>query len=593
MTEILSVDNMRKSDAATIEGGISGKELMYKAGKAIYEAVEWKAPVGIVCGVGNNAGDGYVLARLLSDAGIDCTLILLEDRFSEDGRYYFDKCRDESSINYISYESGYSGISEASMLTDKENCGLPEKKARIEIEYIEKLETLSKFKTLVDCIFGTGYRGEVRGKAREAIEKINVAGAYIVSVDINSGLNGDSGMCGEMVLKAGLDAVNSEKNTDKSYGKKICVKSDITISIGSFKPGHFLNMAKDVMKRKINCDIGIRPIQKPYYLIEEKDIKPFFFERPNFSNKGTYGYTAIIGGSKKYSGAVRLAAMANAATQKQNVSELAYLANAAMRSGAGVVKVGIPNSLYHDLLPLILESTIFPLSDNDGEFVFNEEEINELTKNVKTVAFGMGIGQSDETGKCLEYLLKNYSGTLIVDADGLNMLSKMDRELIRRAKGKLVLTPHIKEFERLSGLSKEEILSSPIKHAEGFALDTGTILLLKGPSTIVTDGVRTYIVDAGCSGMATAGSGDVLSGILSAVCSYLPGINQRDSSVIDFNQRDVSVVNLIEAVAAGAYINGKAGELAQKKYGSISMIAGDTVACIPEVIKKLSCNTLV
>ena len=298
MKDILSVETMRRSDAATISGGISGKELMYRAGKAIYESVEWKAPVGIVCGVGNNAGDGYVLADLLAKAGTECTLILLEDRFSEDGRYYYDRC-------------------------------LKENGDAVSVRYFEDTDDLTGFATVVDCIFGTGFRGEVKGKAREAVEKINNSGAYVVAVDINSGLNGDSGMVGP---------------------GSICVRSDVTVSIGSFKPGHFLNMAKDVMKQKINCDIGIRPIQKPYYLITAENIKPYFTERPNFSNKGTYGYTAIIGGSRKYSGALRLAAMANAA----------------MRSGAGVVKAGLPNSLYHDLLPLILESTVSPLTDNDG-----------------------------------------------------------------------------------------------------------------------------------------------------------------------------------------------------------------------------------
>lgn len=515
MKDILSVETMRRSDAATISGGISGKELMYRAGKAIYESVEWKAPVGIVCGVGNNAGDGYVLADQLAKAGTECTLILLEDRFSEDGRYYYDRCL-------------------------KENGDV------VSVRYFEDTDDLTEFATVVDCIFGTGFRGEVKGKARESVEKINNSGAYVVAVDINSGLNGDSGMVGP---------------------GSICVRSDVTVSIGSFKPGHFLNMAKDVMKRKINCDIGIRPIQKPYYLITAEDIKPYFTERSNFSNKGTYGYTAIIGGSRKYSGALRLAAMANAA----------------MRSGAGVVKAGLPNSLYHDLLPLILESTVSPLTDNDGELVFVEEEIKSLISNVKTVAFGMGIGISPEISKCLEYLLKEYTGTLIVDADGLNVLSKLDRELLRRAKGKVVLTPHIKEFERLTGLSKEEILSNPVKHAEDYALDAGVVLLLKGPSTIVTDGVRTYIVDAGCAGMATAGSGDVLSGILSAVCSFMPEL------ISSVNNKNIPDHTLATAIAA--FINGKAGEFAQQKTNSISMIAGDTVSCIPEVISGLIYNS--
>ena len=527
MKDILSVENMRKSDAATIKGGISGKELMARAGKAIFESVEWKPPVAIVCGVGNNAGDGYVLARLLQENGISCSLILLEERFSEDGKYYYDKC----FTDIMPKTAGENNLKD---------------KGGIEVKLIDELKDLSCYRTVVDCIFGTGFKGEVKGKAKTAIELINASGAYVVAVDINSGLNGDSGMCGN----AGQTQTWDSKLT-ASCAKDFCVRSDITISIGSFKPGHFLNMAKDVMKQKVNCDIGIRPVEKPYRLVEARDFAEYFSNRKNFSNKGTYGYTAIIGGSKKYSGALRLACMANAA----------------MRSGAGVVKVGLPNSLYHDLIPLILESTVFPLSDDDGELVFNEEEFKALISNVKTVAFGMGIGLSDEVSKCLKFLLENFAGTLIVDADGITLLSKMDREILRHSKCKTVLTPHLREFERLTGCPKEEILACPVKMAETYALDTGAVVLLKGPSTIITDGVRTYITDAGCSGMATAGSGDVLSGILSAVCSYIP--------------------DLPLAVAAGAYINGKAGEKAQEKTNPVSMTAGDTSMCIAEVISDI------
>ena len=499
MTGIMSVEDMRNSDAATIAGGVSGRELMARAGKAIFDSVTWKAPVAIVCGVGNNAGDGYVLAGLLYDAGIDCKLILLEERFSEDGKYYFDECA----------------------------------KKKISVCSIDEIVTLSGYGTVVDCIFGTGFRGEVKGKALEAINKINESGAYVVSVDINSGLNGDCGIAAKAEAQA------------KTY---TCVYSDLTISIGTFKPGHFLSLAKDVMKRKINVDIGIKPLKEDIFLLEEKDAAGFFGARPNFSNKGTYGYTALIGGSKRYSGAVRLAGMANAA----------------MRAGAGVVKVALPGALYHDLLPLILESTVFPLSDRDGEAVFNEAELAELVANVKTVAFGMGIGVSEETSKILTYLLKNYKGRLIIDADGLTLLSRMDRSVLKSAVGKVVLTPHLKEFERLTGKPMQEILAAPVDIAREYASETNTIVLLKGPSTIITDGRVTYITDAGCPGMATAGSGDVLSGILSAVCAN---------------------GELVRAVAVGAYINGKAGELAQEKYGAISMVASDTVGCIPEVFK--------
>ena len=502
MIEILSVENMRKSDANTIESGIPGRELMFKAGKAVFESVkEWKSPVAVICGTGNNAGDGYVIADFLTKAGLDCTVFLSEERFSADGKYYYDFLKNSNVKTRV-----WNG------------------------------EELSGFGTIVDCILGTGFKGEVKGKARDLIKEINRSGAFVVAVDINSGINGDSGLPGGFITN----------KDDNGF-----VISDITVSIGSFKPGHFLNMAKDVMKQKINCDIGIKPVDRPFYLAEKEDIKDCFSKRLNFSHKGTYGYTAIIGGSEKYSGAIRLA----------------YLANAAMRSGAGVVKVGLPASLIHDVNPHILESTVFPLSDSAGALVFNKEEIKDLIGNVKTVAIGMGIGISEETEKAVGFLLKNYPGKLIIDADGLTVLSRLDRDLIRKAKGTVILTPHLKEFSRLSGLPMEEIQTSPIISAENYAKDTGVILLLKGTSTIITDGERTFIVDAACPGMATAGSGDVLSGILSAVCAY---INDP-----------------LMAVTAGAYINGKAGETAEKKTNPVSMIASDTVSCIPEVITGL------
>ena len=489
MKEILSVENMRKSDAHTIATEVPSLELMYRAGKAVADSVKWRAPVGIVCGVGNNAGDGYVIALELKNREIDCTLLLLEERFSADGKYYFDKCVE----NDIPYEI----------------C-------------TEELD-LSRFSTLVDCIFGTGFKGEARGLAKSVIEKYNASSAYKVSVDINSGMNGDTGM-GEVIAL-----------------------SDLTCSIGSFKPGHFLNKAKDVIKDTINLDIGIKPIDEPYYLYAPSALP----ERRNFSNKSTYGYVALIGGSKKYSGAIRLAAMANAA----------------MRSGAGVAMLAVPDSISPYIIPNILEATLYPLSDEDGEIVFNESELSALASRVKTIAFGMGIGLSGETERALSYLLNNYKGRLIIDADGLTALLRIGTDILKKASCEVILTPHNMEFSRISGLSINAILSAPVDHAKAFAKEYGCTMLLKGPSTIVTDGDTVYIVDRGCAGMATAGSGDVLSGILAATAAYIP--------------------SPLEATALAAYVNGAAGESAQSKTNPISMTASDTVAAIPEIISKI------
>ena len=520
MIDILSVDNMRASDAATIAAGTPGRELMMRAARGVFDACfsedalqkrgasSGGQKVAIVCGSGNNAGDGYALALLLREAGIDCSVFCVYDRFSEDGRYYFDKCV-EQGIKIVD------GLEEAKKVSKR----------------------TVPFDTVVDCLLGTGFRGDVRAEIAEAIDAINASGAYVISVDINSGLNGDTGMA------------------------KTCVQSDLTVSIGSFKPGHFLNMAKDVMKDKTNVDIGITPADTPYHLIEKSDVTAALGTRENFSNKGTYGYSALIGGSTKYSGAIRLA----------------YMANAAMRSGAGVVKIALPASLVHDVIPHILESTIFPLSDTIGtanasevmstnaEVVYDQNEIDELTSNVKTVAFGMGIGTGEGAEAILKHLLTKYTGTLVIDADGLTLLSKQPREILANRKGITVLTPHIKEFSRLTGLDIDRILEDPIEIARLYSQETGAIVLLKGPSTMITDGDRVFITDRGCAGMATAGSGDVLSGILAAVTAYV-----EDKCL---------------ATAVGAYINGAAGKLAEERFGSISMTAGDTVAAIPDAIK--------
>ncbi len=502
MITVLSVENMRLSDVHTIESGTPGAELMMRAAEGIFAAVKWQDPVAIVCGSGNNAGDGYALALLLKKSGNRVTIITLSDRASADGRLYLDKCINEG----------------------------------IDIKRFDDDTDLREYATVVDCILGTGFKGAVREDIATVIHRINESGAYVVSADINSGLDGDVGIA------------------------DICVISDMTVSIGSYKPGHFLNMAKDVMKSKVNVDIGITPVSDEglFGLMTDEDVRAAIPARHNLSNKGTYGYTALIGGSVRFSGAIRLASMAYAA----------------MRSGAGVVKIGLPKSLMHDVIPHILESTIFPMSDDDGEFVYNEDELKDLIKNVKAVAFGMGIGVSDETTKMLTFLLREYTGRLIIDADGLTILSSLDRSIIGDAKCDIVLTPHIKEFSRLTGLSTDEILNAPISSAIDYAkeLSAGrsadTVLLLKGPSTVITDGTNTYISDAGCPGMATAGSGDVLSGILSATCSYIG--------------------DLSKAVCAGAHINGRAGEAAQNQNGAVSMVAGDTVSHIAEVIKELT-----
>ena len=493
MKRVVSVENMRKSDKKTIENKTPSLELMYRAGEGIFKSVKWGERNLIVCGSGNNAGDGYVVALLLKESGYDVELLLLTEELSCDGAYYFNICK-EKNIKW-------------SMYTGQDICG---------------------YGVILDCIFGTGFHGDVTGISKEVIDKINKSGAYIVSADINSGLNGDSGM------------------------GSVSVKSDLTVSIGTPKSGHYLNMAKDKIGKLVNVDIGIDIVDTPYLLVEREDASEFLGKRQGFSHKGTYGYITLIGGSLEYSGAIKLAG----------------ISAVAMRSGAGVTKIAAPRSICESVLPYVLESTLYPLDERDGSIKFNEKQIQGALNGVKAVAIGMGMGQKGDNEKIIEYVLNNYGLPVVIDADGLNTLARMDKDIVRKSDCSVILTPHLKELERLCGVPISTIQENPIYYAKEFARDIGAVVLLKGTSTIITDGNQVLITTTGCAGMATAGSGDVLSGIIAALCA--------------------SHTDPFLSAAVGAYINGYAGEIAQKEYGSISMVASDTAKSVARAIMQIT-----
>lgn len=198
--KVISVERMRKSDAYTIANFVPSKELMYRAARGVYHAANWQGKkVAIVCGSGNNGGDGYALAGILADAGVMSTVFCVSEKFSEDGAYY---------------------------------CELAHQK-NVEIRTFGEDTDLSQFDMIVDCIFGTGFHGMPRGLAADAIRAINSSSAYVISVDINSGMNGDTGEA------------------------ELAVKSDLTVSIGFYKTGHFCGRSKQLIGSIVNVDIGI------------------------------------------------------------------------------------------------------------------------------------------------------------------------------------------------------------------------------------------------------------------------------------------------------------------------------------------------
>ncbi len=273
-----------------------------------------------------------------------------------------------------------------------------------------------------------------------------------------------------------------------------------------------------------------------------EDIKNLFSKREKDANKGDFGKVGILGGSINYSGAIKLATMSLAS----------------LRSGCGLVKVMVPNEIVSLLSPVLLEQTLFPYK--------NLEDIKKSIKDLDSLVIGMGWGYDEKHLTILKYILENFQGNLVIDADGLNTLVN-HLEILKTSQANIVLTPHLKEFSRLTNLSIEEIEKNKIEIAKSFANENHVILLLKGSTTIITNGSDVYLTNYGTPGMATSGSGDVLSGILAGLLGYLK-------------------YNLI-SVSAGAIINGLAGELAEEKNTDIGMIARDTISYIPDAIKKI------
>lgn len=299
--------------------------------------------------------------------------------------------------------------------------------------------------------------------------------------------------------------------------------------------------------------------------LTKEDFSNILYKRDIDSHKGIFGYIALVGGSEKYSGAIKLASMANAS----------------MRAGTGVCKVAAPKSLYEIIAKNILEATFYPLSCNGYDLKFVDKEFEELMIGTKVIAIGMGIGNNLETKKAINFLLEKFTGILLIDADGINALTNLDDKILINTKAKVVLTPHVKEFYRLLCFSKNimNIDFSIINEKEAiniikekrqllaieFAKKYNLCLLLKGNENVITNGDEIYIIKKGTPGMATAGSGDVLSGIASAIIGY----NEK---------------NILKALAVACYINGLSGELAVKDVNEISMIASDTIKYIPKAI---------
>lgn len=418
---VLSVAQMRAADEYTINTlGVRSEELMRRAGCALAEEVfkirsETGGEVLIVCGTGNNGGDGFVCARELLNRGVPVKVYAVEGNYSAD-------CEREKDR----YKGDYS----------RDICGA----------------------IIVDCLFGTGLAREVVGVNATVINQINSAKAVVVSADIPSGLNGDNGLISGVAVKAAL-----------------------TVAIGEFKFGHFLNDGIDFCGKLIKRDIGIVCPEKNYAQVNYPAyMAQLFPERRRNSHKGTYGTAQLYCGSKAYCGAAVLSAQG------------------ALKSGCGFLKLATDEKLKYAMV------VKFP------QIIYNERPY----LSAEAIVVGCGSGVSEELYNLIKNILDEYSGKLVLDADALNSLSKYGVAALKRKKCKVIITPHIGEFSRLTGLPLEGILKNPVMHAKEFAEEYGVTVLLKSATSVITDGRRVALNARGTTALAKGGSGDILAGFL-------------------------------------------------------------------------------
>ena len=380
----------------------------------------------------------------------------------------------------------------------------------------------NQFDILVDCLFGVGLNRQIEGKYKDIIDRINAINCYKIACDIPSGINGNNG---------------------KIMG--VAVKADLTIAIGELKVGHFLGDGIDYCGKIVVKDIGISVWEDNFIKrIDSRDAKKCFEKSNRNVHKGNFGKACVIGGSQDYSGSIILSA--NSLT--------------ALKSGVGYTYLCVPKSLFNAYVGKNPECILLS---------FDKDIKTSLEKVLccNSIAVGMGLGCNEFTYEIVCYLLANYSGTLIIDADGLNALSKFGKDILKDKKCNVILTPHLGEFSRLCGKDKDYLGDNLIDEANKFAKEFNVKLAVKSAVSVITDGEDVYLNTTGCSCMAKAGSGDVLSGLVTGVTARCSGE--------------------IESLLSALYMFGKAGEKAQELGCEFTVTASEIIAQFPSVIKDI------
>ncbi len=508
--KVASAEQMREFDRRAVEEfGVPSIVLMENAGRHVAQVVmDAYGPVAgkritVIAGRGNNGGDGFVAARHLRDAGANVAVFLLADPADVKG---------DAKINFDILQKSRQPIGPNPSPS-------------------ELASVLIHSDVVVDAIFGTGLRNEIKGLAADAIQAINISHRPVVAVDLPSGLDADTG---------------------KIWG--ICVKADYTVTFALPKLGLYTYPGAENVGKIIVGDIGI-----PQTLYSDITVElpgddwvasrlPVRFPE---AHKGTFGTTLVIAGASGFTGA---AAMAS---------------EAALRAGTGLSEVAVPASLQDLMATKLTEVMTRALPETDIRSVSDSALQTALGLSEKATALVLGCGMSTHPSTCrfVQEFVKAVKKPMVVDADGLNCLAE-DIQALAGAHDELILTPHPGEMARLVGTGTAAIQSDRIGAAKEAASRFHSIVVLKGARTLIADPTgRVFINPTGNVGMATGGTGDVLAGAIGGLLAQ--GISPLDAAV------------------CGTYIHGRAGDIAADILGTAGMIAGDVLRALPEALKWL------
>lgn len=508
---VVTGTQMKKIDMAAIEIlGIKGINLMEQAGHGVYEeimttlGVSSEPLVVIVCGAGNNGGDGYVAARYLNRAGVKACIystVDIEDLTGDARETYLD-CLG-LPIKIMSLHKG---------IDSKEGLAA----------FMSLSDDLGKGTVIVDAILGTGINRQVDGITKLTIDMINRCGKTIIAIDSPSGIGTDDGQV---------------------YG--CAVKADTTVTFQAPKLGCVIYPGAEFTGKLVIKDIGIpeslvMSMSDDIALIEQSDIVALIKKRDKTLHKGDFGKVLIIAGSKGMAGAAALCA------------------RAALRTGAGLVRIAVTPEILDIIQILVPEATCIMREQAAGVF-----------KNYDAIVIGPGLSLEPDAIALLMKIIVEYNGILIIDADGLNAIE--DLALLRQSTSSLILTPHPGEAGRLLGCSTAQINAERLSSAKQLAKISGASVVLKGAASLVAfpDG-KIYINNTGNPGMATAGSGDVLSGIIAALAAQ--GIPWE------------------HAAQTGVYLHGQAGDIMAEQIGEYGLVASDLTIGIAHAINEIIKN---